>query len=250
MAVTTILLICREGQSRQLYQAELSSAGVLLVTVQTLTQFFRRELYRALNGILVDMPTYMRSIEEEKRLLTELVGLFPALRIKCNESSGEIRTLPFGTAYPGNLAPAAFVQTYCTPFLQRKIRSSERSSQHLSALLNRSPVMDAVSATRSVTATVCSGGCFLVSFEPWSVGDRGWLTLPELHDNAPIPVEVCWIRSWGEQRALPGMGIRFIDLSTAQKNELSRLGGKSLMLEDQINMEAETDVPANHIEVQ
>jgi Tfp pilus assembly protein PilZ len=250
MAVTTILLICREGQSRQLYQAELNSAGVLLVAVQMLTQFFRRELFRPISGILVDMPTYMRSTEEEKRLLMELVGLFPALRIKCNESSGEIRTLPFGTAYPGNLAPVAFVQTYCTPFLQRKIRSSERSLQHLSALLSRSLVMDAVSGTRSVTANVCSGGCFLISFEPWSVGDRGWLTLPELHDSEPISVEVCWIRPWGEQRALPGMGIRFIDPSAVQKVELSRLGGRSFMLEDQEITGAETGASAEHTEVQ
>jgi Tfp pilus assembly protein PilZ len=248
--VTTILLICREGQSRQLYQAELNSGGVLLATVQTLTQFFRRELYRPISGILVDMPTYMRSTEEEKRLLTELVGLYPALRIKCNESSGEIRTLPFGTTYPGNLAPVAFVHTYCAPFLQRKIRSSERTSQYLSALLSRSPAMAAVSAMRSVTANVCCGGCFLVSFEPWSVGDYGWLTLPELHDNATISVEICWVRPWGEQRALPGMGVRFIDLSTAQKIELSRLGGRSFMLEDQKITEAETDVPAEHTEVQ
>src|SRR5512140_622360 len=98
--VTNILLICREGKSRQLYQAELDFPGVLLVCVQTLMQFFRREVYCPLNGILVDMPTYMQGSEEEKRLLTDLAGLFPALRIKCHESSGEIRTLPFGAAYP------------------------------------------------------------------------------------------------------------------------------------------------------
>ena len=76
-------------------------------------------------------------------------------------------------------------------------------------------------------------GCFLVSFEPWIVGDRGWLTLPELKDNVPIPVEVRFIRLWGEYRSLPGMGIRFIDFTEAQKAELSSLGGQSFMLEDQ-----------------
>jgi hypothetical protein len=231
--VTVILLICREGKSRQRYQAELDFPGVLLVCVQTLMQFFRCEVYCPLNGILVDMPTYMRGSEEEKLLLTDLVGLFPALRIKCNESSGEIRTLPFGTVYPGNTKLAVFVQQYCTAFAQRKMRSGERTQQNLQALLNRSLPVDNISGERSVTANISSVGCFLVSFEPWIVGDRGWLTLPELKDNVPIPVEVRFIRLWGECRSLPGMGIRFIDFTEAQKAELSCLGGQSFMLEDQ-----------------
>jgi hypothetical protein len=230
---TTILLLCREGASRLRYQAELDCAGVLLVSVQMLEQFFRREVYRPLNGILVDMPTYMRSTEEEKRQLSELVELFPALRVKCNESSGEIRTLPFGTAYPGNLAPADFVQKYCSTFVQRNIRSSERSAQNLSALLNRSCEVPADLDSRSVTVNICCRGCFLISFKPWAIGERGWLTLPELHDTAPFSVEVCWVRSWGEQHVFPGMGFKFIDLSVAQQAELSRFGGHSFMMEDQ-----------------
>lgn len=230
---TTVLLICREGKSRQAYQAELDFPGVSLVCVQSLMQFFRRGVYCPLNGILVDMPTYMRSSEEEKRLLTDLVGLFPAQRIKCNESSGEIRTLPFGTAYPGNIAPAAFVQKYCTSSVQRKIRTSERSPLNLSALLNRSLPVENVSGTRSVTVNISRGGCFLIHFEPWIVGDRGWLVLPDLNDTTPIPVEVCSIRLWGECNSLPGMGVKFIDLTGAQKDELGHLGGQSLMQDDE-----------------
>lgn len=230
--VATILLICRKGKSRQLYQAELDIPGVLLVYVQTLMQFFRREVYCPLNGILVDMPTYMQSSEEEKRLLTDLVGLFPALRIRCHESSGEIRTLPFGAAYPANTSPAVFVQKYCSSFVQRKIRTSERSQLNLPVLLHMSDQGETISGARSVTANVSREGCFLISFEPLSVGDRGWLTIPELKDTSPIPVEVRWIRLWGEYRSLPGMGVRFIDLTESQKAELNSLGGQSLMQED------------------
>ncbi|MDD2309451.1 MAG: PilZ domain-containing protein [Desulfuromonadaceae bacterium] len=230
---TTILLICREGKSRQVYQAELDRPGVSPVCVQALMEFFRRGVYCPLNGILVDMPTYMRSTEEEKRLLTELVGLFPALRLKCNESTGEIRTLPFGTAYPGNTSPAVFVQKYCTAFVARKIRTSERSRLHLPALLGWSLPLENLSVARSVTASISRGGCFLVSFAPWLVGDRGWLVLPDLNDTTPIPVEVCSIRLWGECNSLPGMGVKFIDLTGAQKDELGRLGGPSLMQDEQ-----------------
>ncbi len=230
---TTVLLICREGESRQVYQAELDSPEVRLVSVQALMDFFRRDVYCPLNGILVDMPTYMRSSEDEKRLMTELVGLFPALRLKCSESTGEIRTLPFGTVYHGNIAPAAFVQKYCTTFAHRKIRTSERHQMNLPALLSSSLPVGNISDTKTVTANISRGGCFIIGFDPWTVGDRGWLTLPELKDNTPIQVEVCSILPWGESRSLPGMGIRFIDLTLLQKTELTRLCGPGFMQDDE-----------------
>jgi hypothetical protein len=230
---TTVLLICREGESRKVYQAELGSAGVLLVCVQGLMEFFRRGVYCPLNGILVDMPTYMRSSEEEKRLMTELVGLFPALRLKCNEPTGEIRTLPFGTVYPGNIAPAVFVQKYCTTVAPRKIRTSERHQMNLPALLSK-PLPDGnVSDTKTVTANISNGGCFLVGFEPWTVGDRGWLTFPEFNDNTPVQVEVCSVLPWGESRSLPGMGFRFVALTPVQKVELKNLCGQSFMQDEE-----------------
>ncbi len=229
--VTAILLICREGKSRQVYQAELDFPGVLLVCVQTLMQFFRREVYCPLNGILVDMPTYIRSSEEEKRLLTDLVGLFPALRLRCHEPTGEIRTLPFGAGCPGNIGPAIFVQEYCINFVQRRIRSCERSLLNIPALLNTSIPVEQVSAEKTVTVNISRGGCFIISFEPWIVGDRGWLVLLALKDKSPIQVEVCWVQLWGKSNSLPGMGVRFVELTGAQKDELSHLGGQSFLPE-------------------
>lgn len=229
---TTVLVICREGKSRQRYLTELDIPGVLLVLVQTLTQFFHCEIYCPISGILVDMPTYMQSSEEEKRLLTELVGLFPSLRIRCQESSGEIRTLPFGAAYRANISPALFVQEYCTPFAQRRIRTSERTQSNLPVLLNTSDQAEDFSWVRSVTANISAGGCFLISFEPLTAGDRIWLTFPDLQDAAPVPAEVRWVRLWNEHRSLPGMGVRFIDLTESQKAELGNLCGEDFMQKD------------------
>lgn len=230
---TAVLLICREGESRQVYQAELDSPDVRLVCVQTLMEFFRRNVYCPLNGILVDMPTYMRSSEDEKRLMTELVVLFPALRLKCNESTGEIRTLPFGTVYPGNTAPAVFVQKYCTTAVPRKIRTSERHKMNLPALLSTSLPVGNISDTKTVTADISRGGCFIVVFNPWSVGDRGWLTVPELKDKTPIQVEVCSVLPWGESRSMPGMGVKFMDLTVSQNAELISLCGQGFMQDDE-----------------
>lgn len=229
---TTILLICKEGASREAYHGELALSGVLLLCVQSLMGFFRREVYAPINGILVDMPTYMRCSDEEKRLMTEVVSIFPALRLKCNEQTGEIRTLPFGTTYSGNIDPATFVKQYCAPFLQRKIRASERTQLNLSALLNRSPFQDNSLGIRSVTAYISCSGCFLVSFESWNVGEKVWLTLSAFEDSGPIPVEIRSVRLWGEHNTLPGVGVCFLSLSDSQRAEVGRLSGENYMLEN------------------
>lgn len=228
-----ILLICREGKSRLRYQSEINLPGISVICVQALMDFFNPKIYCPLNGIMVDMPTYLRSTEEEKRLLTVLVNLLPSLRIRCHEPSGEIRTLPFGTTYPGNLPLSDFIQKYCSTFIQRKIRTSERIQLNLSALLDRTLPLKNFSDTRSVTTNISHEGCFLINFEPWIVGEHGWLILQELEDDTPIPVEICWVKLWGEYRSLPGMGIRFIELTALQKSEIFRLAGKSLILDNE-----------------
>lgn len=228
---TAVLLICREGESRRIYQEELYLPGVLMVSVQTLMQFFRREVYCPLNGILVDMPTFMRSSEEEKLLLAELVAVFPALRIKCNESSREIRTLPFGTSCPGNTAPEDFIRKVCAGFGRRRMRTGERAALNLPVLLNRAVNGESVPGGRSVTADISAAGCFLICFEQWEAGEQGLVAISGPTAGEPIQIVVCWVRPWGECGSLPGMGVRFVDLTAAQAAELSRLGGRSFMPE-------------------
>ncbi len=228
-ASTFLLLICQEGKSRNLYCSTMHATGLSAICVSSLMDFFKRENYRPLCGIMVDMPTYIRSSDEDKRLLTDLVALFPALRLKCHEPTGEIRTLPFGTNYPGNMPLNDFIKQFCGTFAPRKIRTCERSQQHLPALLSTDTSTDC----KTVTANISQGGCFLVSYNPLEVGSRGLLVFKELKDTTPVPMEVRSIRVWGEYRTLPGMGILFLGLTRSQKIEIGRFGGNRLMLDDE-----------------
>ncbi|OGT96441.1 MAG: hypothetical protein A2X80_13270 [Geobacteraceae bacterium GWB2_52_12] len=227
-----ILLICREGRSREEYQEQLSAPGVSLVCVQAPMSFYRHKVYRPLNGIMVDMPTYMRCSEEEKRLLTEMVGLFPALRLKCHEVSGEIRMLPFGKVYPVTATAADFIQSHCSSFEQRKVRTCERVQHNLSAILSTSLPVESRAGVRSVTANISRRGCFLVNFQPWLIGEFGWLVFPDLKDTTPIQIRVCTSIQWGESRSLPGIGVEFVELTDSQRDEITLLGGQDLMQED------------------
>jgi len=224
-----LLLICRDGEIRNKYCSAMNAAELSIVCISSLMEFFKKGVYRPLCGIMVDMPTYIRSSDEDKRLLTDLVALFPALRLKYHEPTDEIRTLPFGTDYPGNIPLTDFIMQYCGTFAPRKIRTCERSQQHLPALLSTSDGAEC----RIVTANISQGGCFLVSYNPLEVGAQGLLVFKELKDSTPVPMEVRSVRVWGEYRTLPGMGIRFLGLTRSQKTEIGRLGGNCLMLDDE-----------------
>jgi hypothetical protein len=229
----TLLLICQDGASRNRYCSTINSTGVAILCVSTLMDFFKKETYRSLCGIMVDMPTYIRSSDEEKRLLTDLVALFPALRLKYHVPTGEIRSLPFGTAYPGNMPLPEFISQFCTTFSPRKVRTCERSQQHLPVTLSTGQSSEQIAGIRIVTANISQGGCFLVSYSPLVVADKGWLVFKELKDPTPVPVEVRSVRLWGEFRTLPGMGIKFLSLTRSQKIEIGRFGGHCLMLDDE-----------------
>lgn len=227
--MTTILLLCGEGCSRLAYQSEIGATGVHLICVPGLLDFFVYETYTPLNGIMVDMPTYIRSSDEDKRLLSELVDLFPSLRLKCHEPTGEIRSLPFGKNFQAAGTLSDFILNCCSTFTSRNIRTCERSGIHLPTLVSRFPTVEVNGSFKAVTANISLGGCFLINFEIMNVSERAWLKIPGLLDPTPIQVEVCWVRPWGERHSLPGMGVKFLQVTRDQKTELARLGGRCLM---------------------
>ena len=229
---TRILLICSEGLSRKTYLAELARSGTSTVCVPSLMVFFRIDTYTSISGIMVDMPTYIRSSDEEKRLLSEIVDLFPSLRLKCHEPSGEIRSIPFGKTFPGAPSLVDFINTHCTQFTSRFLRSSERSNNIIPMLLNTSHPTETTPGDRTVSTNFSADGCFLIRFEPMNVGAQAWLTIPEVLDLTPLHVEVCWVRNWGEGHSLPGIGVQFIHLTAAQKSALTGFGGRTLLQSD------------------
>jgi PilZ domain len=216
-----ILLICREGDSRKAFSDQMAESCASILPVSDLKEYFASHSHAILSGIMVDMPTYMRFTEDEKRVLGELVEIFPAMRIKCNEQTGEIRTLPFSTRMPGVMSLVEFAASCCEQFTPRRVRLDERSSKQWNILLKRDHGQESP-ATKTASLNISMGGCFVVCFEPWNVGDTGWLTVKEVEGLGEIKFTVCWVRQWGEKSHLPGMGLGFAGLTESQREILGR----------------------------
>ena len=61
-------------------------------------------------------------------------------------------------------------------------------------------------AEKVVTANVSDHGCFVYSIREWSAGDRVWLRF--LGDEADICGTVRSWRPWGNNKTMPGIGIK------------------------------------------
>ena len=140
-----------------------------------------------------------QSGERDKADTLELFELYPFAKFKLVDN--EVRML--GHTLPG------FVDK-CRQFQSRSIRTDIREARYLAVYLSSDATFK--DAEKVVTANISPGGCFLYSAREWAFGSRVWLKF--LGDSAVICGTVCSSRSWGNNKVLPGIGIR-LDTSIA-----------------------------------
>jgi len=74
-----------------------------------------------------------------------------------------------------------------------------------------------------VTKNISTGGCFIFSTHRWKEGDDIWIKFNEISDLTLIQAQVRTVLKWGESRQIPGIGVKFINLSKPQAEEIARL---------------------------
>jgi Tfp pilus assembly protein PilZ len=73
---------------------------------------------------------------------------------------------------------------------------------------------------RTVTVDLSREGCFVFSVRDWKPGDSAWFTIKELRDNTPICGLVRWCLKWGEGMRVPGIGLKFTEITESQAREI------------------------------
>jgi Tfp pilus assembly protein PilZ len=197
-----------------------ADAVTVVATVDELFPLMARE---AFNGILLDVPTLVRATSAEKASLYDLLQVFPTLRVKWDPRSETVRAL-FYDRVPGPEAGlGSFVRQVCAHFSARIIRLRDRISVHLNVMVSEIPSFSHEGVMRTVSLNLSHGGCFLITSDPWPQGTRLWLRMLELADQAPIAVEVRWRKPWGVSPGIAGAGVRFLELTDGQRDEVVEL---------------------------
>ncbi len=215
-----LILVSIEGNALQVYLNAIKILGVQLDTVSTFKELYDRLSKNAYNGILVDFKTKLKAPREEQELTDEVLDQFPLLQLKLGNEPGLIRTFYYGqTREYGPLDK--FVNEECRAFKARTIRLSSRSKTHFNVILSKTGNFSKKDIDRTVTVNVSEGGCFFYSIHNWKTNSNVWFALKELDDKNPIIGKVMWRVLWGEAMQIPGIGIRFENISEEQLEQIS-----------------------------
>ena len=216
-----ILLAAPDASRGEMFKSEIERLGGHCTAVYSLTEIYQEMTRKSYHGLLIEKTVAAHANQDEKALIHDLLGRMPVLRVASDEETGGIRSLLYGSSRPVPLPDC--LREYCHPEAAVSARSDMRLPLHLNALIAADLKGLRKAPERTVTLNVSSGGCFLMTTRDWSGKSRLWLELIDLADSEPVEVEICWRIPWGMSLRLPGVGVRFLTVSEAQKKEMEEL---------------------------
>jgi len=170
-------------QARELDAVLLASLGELRGTLETVPAC----------GILLDLVAAITAPTWLKENTRELFELYPFAKFRIAGSEALI----IGDTFDS-------FASKCREFEPRRIRTSLRESRFLAVYLSANETF--VDAEKVVTSNISDRGCFVYSARKWALGSRVWLKFPGV--EAVFCGNVCSSRPWGNNKFLPGIGLR------------------------------------------
>lgn len=196
-----IMVVSYSDESIAAMVATLNNSDVASVVCRSFCEAEELALQGLYGGLLVDLPTIVKSKGEEKIVAYTLANFFPTLRVRAMGSMLVPMSMPGVAKQDKNLID--FINVTCRNFAPRKLRAYRRHPACLPAIVSYSGA-----EYRSFTLNLAWGGAFIVDVasEKYSNDTDISVILPEFETS----VDACirWIKPWGE-RSAPGIGISF-----------------------------------------
>jgi hypothetical protein len=198
---STILVISYNDDTRAALMAALNNNNVAAIACCNFCEAEELALRGLYNGILVDLPTIIKSKGEEKIVAYTLANCFPTLRVR-TVGSVLIPMSVLGSAKQDKSLNDFLTKT-CTSFHPRRLREYRRHLVCISTILHYKG-----EEFRSFTLDLSWEGAFLVYVftEMFSTETEAIISIPEL--GFALNATIHWIRPWG-QRQTPGIGVSF-----------------------------------------
>ena len=194
--VATCVVVASSDDVRRVIAASLEDLGLDVRAVSALGELPVIVKEVAVGGILLELATSIQSSPEEKEEAHEITRLYAFARFRL--LGDEVRILGAGNSLE------AFAER-CRQSRPRVTRREARERRHLGVYVSGDPGFE--DAEKTVTIDISKGGCFVYSSREWRVGDSVWLRFPG--EEADFSGTVRFWREWGNDREIPGIGIRF-----------------------------------------
>jgi|GEM_PF-1677434 len=217
-----MLLVARTGRARDRFVEELGRLGAAYDVAATPGELAECVRCGRFSGVLFDVPTLLREKAFDKRLLHALAEIYPSARLKYDAATDCVHALGAGAGPASRDGLSVFVAA-CRDFLPRRLRRGARVDVHLPVVLRPALPDGQGEGERTCTLNISFSGCFVFSVGEWAVGDPCRVEFPGVADGR-LGARVAWREPWGRRRAIPGIGLAFLEMPRAFAEELGRLG--------------------------
>ncbi len=200
-----ILVVSYVDKTRAALSAVLSKTGAASVSCANFCEAENLALKGCYSGILVDLPSIIKSKGEEKIVAYTLTNFFPTLRVRTIGDVLVPMEMPGSAKQDKSLDD--FLNITCAAYTPNRLREFKRHRVCLSTIITNKG-----HELRGFTLDISWGGMFIVDLqaERFSVGDSISVLIPEF--GCHIPAEVRRIKPWGILRHPPGIGLCFNNL--------------------------------------
>jgi len=194
MGRATCVVVALSEDVRNIVAAELNSLGVQATRLASPEELATTLEKIPASGILLEVITSIKASPRARKTIQELSEFYPFGKFRL--AGNEVLIL-------GKESLGSFVHD-CQQFHPRTLRKDTRHSAYLAVHLSADGKFE--DAEKVLTFNVSDHGRFVYSIREWSAGDWVWLRF--LGDEADICGTVCSWRPWGNNKTMPGIGIK------------------------------------------
>jgi len=219
-----IILLAKDSESQKIYKEYFISKGIRFFCIASENQLENILEIIPVNGIVADIRTTLKATGTEKMIYTRLEDIYPFIRVRFDEASGDINTI-----YPDDSIKSIddFISEVCTKFDPRVMRTSIRSDVSVNVIVSENEEFSGYTEKTS-TLNVSDTGLFVNTSSPyWKEDQKIYLVVNELTSRTPIHCTVVRKISWGEELlCTPGISIRFDSILANQQDELIQFASR------------------------
>ncbi|MDD5285810.1 MAG: PilZ domain-containing protein, partial [Desulfuromonadaceae bacterium] len=216
MSVTPypILVVSYVDETRTSLTTNLANSGAFPTPCATFCEAENLALNGLYSGLLVDLPSIIKSKGEEKIVAYTLTNFFPTLRVRAMGSLMVPMSMSGSAKQDKSLND--FLSRTCPAFESRKLREFRRHPVCLSTRVRYRG-----EEIRGFTLNLSWGGVFIVDLqaEKYLIGDK--LTVEFIEFECEVSAEVRRIKPWGIKRYAPGIGLCFSYLDESVESAIN-----------------------------
>jgi len=220
-----ICLFSYESKNNSEYRELLSKFNVQVVEIEN-EEHCKTVLYSVkCNGILIDIPTYMKSSVSIKELISNIEYIYPTARIRyCKEINDMELTI---LSQRSQVSLQKFLENFCVNFAARILRKHKRFALNLNLRLSWE-FKGRLKELFCTSANVSESGLFVVdNNNGLYVMDKVKILILELSKDHFLQGTVVRKMKWGEKPFhAPGFGIRIDSIDNEIREGFVGLTGK------------------------